>query len=73
MSDELPCLETKCETCFGRGGYGDVEEERGWAECLSCNGSGYKPTSIGARILELVRHNSRVSVSAEFRVSGVDS
>ena len=61
------------DKCRGRGGYADIEDDNGWAECLSCGGSGYKPTELGARILELVRHNSKLKVSAELRVSGVPS
>ena len=64
-------LETVCPDCNGKGGYRDVEEETGWAECLGCGGSGFQPTPMGARILDLVRHNSRVQVSAEFCVSSM--
>lgn len=70
MNDELPILETQCDQCKGKAGYPDEEEHNGWADCPFCKGEGFKPTPIGARILELVRHNSRVTVSAELRVFG---
>lgn len=68
MLDELPELETQCTQCFGRGGHNDIEDD-GWAECPYCKGSGFKPTLIGLRILDLVRHNSRVKFNAELCVS----
>lgn len=69
MSDEIPILETICARCEGSRGYRDVEADNGWEECSHCSGTGYQPTPIGARILDLIRHNSRVTVSAELRVS----
>jgi DnaJ-class molecular chaperone len=68
--DNFPALEMLCETCKGEGGYGDVEAEGGWANCFDCSGSGYRPTPVGAKILELVRHNSKVDITAELHVSG---
>jgi DnaJ-class molecular chaperone len=69
--EELPTLETVCDGCNGRGGYTDRECENDWAHCPYCGGSGFKPTPIGARILELIRHNSKVKVTAELSVSSV--
>ena len=71
--EDFPLLEIRCETCKGEGGYGDVEADGGWASCFDCSGSGYRPTLTGARILELVRHNSKVDITAELRVSGAHS
>jgi hypothetical protein len=53
---DLPDLETRCDSCEGRGG----EEERGrWCPCPTCDGTGYIPTEAGKRILAIVRHNFR--------------
>lgn len=71
--NDIPILETVCPRCNGEKGYGDIEADNGWADCPTCNGTGYRPTQIGARILELVRHNSRVNITAELRVSGAAS
>ena len=68
---EMPDLESKCLHCEGRGGFTAEEGER--ELCHDCSGSGFKPTPIGERILKLIRHNSRVTVSAELRVSGAAS
>lgn len=68
MLDSL-MLETVCAECHGGKGYSDIAATNGWAICSTCGGTGYVPTVIGARILDLVRHNSRVTVSAELRVS----
>lgn len=67
MSD-IPPLEQKCPDCKGKGNTYNVEEDC-VLDCKICNGSGFVPTTIGARILDLIRHNSRVTVSAELRVS----
>lgn len=67
--NDIPDLETQCERCEGRRGYSDIEADNGWAECFKCDGTGFIPTAIGARVLDLIRHNSRVTVSAELRVS----
>lgn len=63
MSEDL---ETKCATCDGRKHVYDSETDS-FNECRLCNGSGLTPTRFGARILDLVRHNSRVS--AELQIS----
>ena len=70
MSEAELTLEAKCAACGGNGGKLWRGEEEGWRECAKCNGSGYVPTDIGARILKLVRHNSRLTVSAELHVAG---
>ena len=72
MISELPILEEECPICKGKKGrfYSEVEENNGWADCFRCKGAGYVPTEVGARILELVRHNSRVTVNAELCVAG---
>jgi DnaJ-class molecular chaperone len=67
---ELPQLELECSTCKGRGGYADIEDDNGWASCDECNGAGFIPTPEGTRILNLVLHNSHMSVKAELLVSG---
>ena len=66
-------LEITCTHCQGRGGFADDVLEGKTETCHECGGSGFVPTSLGARILELVRPNSRVTVSAELRVSGAAS
>ena len=76
MNDEpgnkIPELEKVCESCGGkRKEYDHIEDC--FADCCDCNGSGFVPTPIGSRILDLIRHNSRVTVSAELRVSGAAS
>ena len=72
MIESLKDLENPCELCSGKGTRVDITSEEGFVECYKCDGSGYIPTLIGARILALIRHNSRVKVSAELRVCGVD-
>lgn len=65
----IPELESECLDCQGTGNnYVSADDE--FAICSHCNGSGLIPTPIGLRILELVRHNSRMSVNAELLVSG---
>ena len=64
----LPDLETICHVCNGDKGRHTGEEESGWAECWYCEGSGFVPTPLGSRILELVRHNSKVEISGQLRV-----
>lgn len=64
----LPDLETVCPVCNGDKGRHTGEEISGWAECWNCEGSGFIPTSLGVKILELVRHNSKVEISGELRV-----
>ena len=64
----LPDLEAICATCGG-GRVKYESESDTFPDCQTCGGSGFVPTSIGARILDLIRHNSRVTVSAELRVS----
>lgn len=49
-------LEVRCEKCQGRGGlysYSRDENE----PCPVCDGAGYKPTALGERVLDLMRHN----------------
>lgn len=66
----LPELEIICERCHGKGVryYGDDDGEG--QKCSACSGYGYVPTEAGVRILSLVRHNSRLSLSAELCVAG---
>ena len=75
MKDEFTDLETKCPYCNGKGGAHDRDSERedGWLDCFNCKGSGFVPTEAGVRILALIRHNSRVKISAELTVSGAPS
>ena len=72
MSDIIQDLEKPCEWCEGRGKRVDMQSDEGYSECYKCGGSGFIPTEIGARILALMRHNSRVRVNAELRICGVD-
>lgn len=71
--NEIPELEAECPKCKGRGGYADIEEDGGRYVCAQCNGSGLIPTPIGARILELVRHNSRLNISADLLISSTSA
>jgi hypothetical protein len=68
----MPELEKICSNCAGKAVVYNTEEDC-FSDCPSCHGSGFTPTAIGERILELVRHNSRVDVTAELRVSGASS
>lgn len=54
----LPDLEKRCDVCGGRGGSRECDHCR-WDPCGSCNGSGYKPTDFGKKVLDLMRHNFR--------------
>ncbi len=56
-------LETQCEWCEGRGVFFEGCEKM---DCHRCHGCGFVPTEMGARILRLIRHNTRIS--AELRV-----
>jgi hypothetical protein len=59
----LPELETRCESCEGRGGH----TERGkWYDCIYCRGAGALPTETGKQVLALVRHNLR-SMESQIR------
>ena len=69
MITELPELEQACTYCDGKGFHADGDSETGLADCNYCDGAGFVPTKIGAQILKLIRHNSRVKVTAELRVS----
>ena len=66
-------LELECNRCHGKGEFADSAEPDGALACITCNGSGFVPTEIGARILSLMGHNSRLTVSAELHVSGAGS
>lgn len=66
---EIPALEITCQKCGGAGGYNDVEEDGGRYVCRDCGGSGFIPTVIGKRILDLIGHNAKLTISADFRVS----
>lgn len=66
--ESILVLEVPCLSCDGRRVNYNSEVDL-FDKCDACNGTGMVPTAIGARILELVRHNSRVSVTAEFAVS----
>jgi DnaJ-class molecular chaperone len=57
---DLPVLEVVCERCEGRG-----HSLRGrWDRCVPCDGAGYIPTPLGARILSLIAHQSRADEEA---------
>jgi DnaJ-class molecular chaperone len=49
-------LETMCRNCNGTG---DVSPFGHLEDCVKCSGTGYVPTDLGAKILDLVRHNLR--------------
>ncbi len=51
-------LEELCPNCDGGGGWwvnGTAVEH--WTDCDRCNASGYVPTIIGGKVLDLIRHN----------------
>ena len=50
--EESLVLEVQCNYCSGRGRFGRDQ-------CDACDGSGYVPTELGSRILDLMRHNLR--------------
>ena len=64
----LPPLEESCSVCGGKKHVYNAELD-GFLDCISCNGSGFSPTEEGRRVLLLLRHNTRVTVSAELCVS----
>lgn len=66
----IPELEVKCEACNGSGSTYQPEADQ-YDDCSKCNGSGFMPTAIGARILTLLRHQCRVTVTSEFSVPAV--
>ena len=69
-TETLPALEEERQVCGGHRVRHDSESDS-FPDCAACNGSGLVPTSIGARILDLLRHNSRVTLSAALEVSSV--
>lgn len=68
LQDDSALLEISCAVCLGKRMQYDRDNDS-FKECPACNGSGFVPTAIGARILDLIRHNSRVKISAELQVS----
>jgi len=68
MSTQIPDFEIMCPKCNGRGWMLDIEQDEGKSACDNCEGAGYTPTEIGVRILKLIRHNSRVNITADFHV-----
>ena len=64
---ELPELEINCPACKGKAAIYNLQDDC-FKDCASCNGTGFTPTPTGKTILELIRHNSIVTVSAELRV-----
>jgi ribosomal protein S27E len=56
----LPNLEVVCRHCKGKGGIYDHESDS-YVDCKICNGSGFTPTAFGARVLNLFRHQCRVT------------
>lgn len=64
----FPDLEAICSACRGGRCLYDSDSDS-YPDCKSCNGSGYVPTPVGARILDLVRHNARVTVSSFLKIS----
>jgi len=66
-ADDDSEFEVTCAKCKGtRSEY--KSEDDCYVDCSACNGSGFQPTQLGARILALVRHNARLSVTADFRL-----
>ena len=65
-------LEVKCPSCNGTKSCYDSETDS-FLDCKECGGSGFKPTAIGKQILTLIRHNSKVNITAELYVSGAPS
>lgn len=68
MTDEI-LLETQCADCSGEGKIIDITVEGGEADCTSCGGTGFIPTEIGVRVLQLIRRQARFT--AEFRVASL--
>lgn len=64
--ESLPELETVCPECEGDNDY-NANAYGPWRPCGSCGGAGYIPTDLGAKIIDLIRHNIRSdSRSIEF-------
>jgi DnaJ-class molecular chaperone len=63
--EQIPDLEQKCPRCDGSGG-GIPCDEPGWVTCEECSGSGFVPTSLGRKVLTLMRHNTRLTINVEF-------
>lgn len=58
--DALPDLEVECRHCKGKGDVYD-HESGSYTDCEECNGSGFVPTAFGTRVLNLFRHQCRVT------------
>ena len=55
--ERLPELEVECPHCNGKGE--NYSELWGPSVCSMCNGSGWKSTEFGRKILDLLDHNGR--------------
>lgn len=64
----LPELECTCQGCQGEKAFYDSEKDC-IVDCETCGGTGLIPTEAGKRVLALIRHNTRLTVSATFGAS----
>ena len=52
-NQSFDALEVDCPVCDGEG---ELQDSDG-STCTCCGGAGFVPTTIGERILALIRHN----------------
>jgi hypothetical protein len=68
MIADFPELETTCQACKGSDSNYDHEADA-WLDCKQCDGAGFTPTATGILVLELVRHNAKLDINAQLRIS----
>lgn len=62
LNDRIPVLETWCSHCNGNG-FIEAMYTDDCDPCYICKGAGYIVTEYGKRILAMVQHQSRATVS----------
>jgi Tryptophan RNA-binding attenuator protein inhibitory protein len=55
--DSVPVLEIPCPFCEGKGGRKHYDHY--FETCAACDGSGFQPTALGSKIINLMKHNFR--------------